>query len=193
MATNRKAVYYLPNGPKNLSSLFPRARWNDIAEYFIQVLDTDEEVVATSPVNKICGCAPDEKIRIHFLNYCGTYDAVDFLKPKISHEDTASEYKNGLSYPLHKTDTGTERYNVGSNDIYDLELMCTEAEMKWLQECFDSPKLYMEWRGTEGQPDDFIPVVKVAGRFEKQKVVDEWFYKFTMQVKLSNEFQTVRN
>lgn len=193
MPLNKKAVYYIPNGPKNLSSLFPRARWNDIAEYFIQVMDVDEEIVATSPVNKICNCAADEKVRLHFLNYAGTYDAVNFLKPKIEHQDTASEYKNGLSYPLHKTDTGTERFNVNSNDTYEVKLYCNEADMPWLQECADSPKIYMEWRGIEGQADDFIPVVKIAGKFDKQKVVGEFSYEFIFQYKLSNEFITVRN
>lgn len=188
-----KGAYYIPNGIKNLKLLFPTINYDDVQEYFIEVLNRNGNVVATTPLNKVCNCAADEKIRVHFLNYAGTYDALNFQKPKIVHEDTAGEYENGLSYPLEKTDTGIERFNVKSNDIYEVKLKCREQDMPWLQECADSPKMFIEWVGTEGQPDDYLPIVKSSGKFEKLKNVEEYNYEFVIQFKLSNEFQTIRN
>lgn len=191
MAT--QSAYYIPNGPKNLKPLIPLAPWDDIVEFYVEVLDELEDVVATSPVNRICNCASDEKERVHFLTYLSPYDALNFNKPKISHEDTATEYQATLNYPLSKTDTGIERYNVRSNDIHEVKLNCKESDMAWLQECADSPKLFIEWIGTEGQPDDYIPVVKISGKFDKLKNVDEYDYEFVLQFKLSNEFTSIRN
>jgi hypothetical protein len=188
-----ESVYYIPNGPKNIASLFPVVDLSQVSEYFVSVVDTESNIVASSPINKICKCAADEKIRIHFLNYLGTYDALNFLKPKIVHEDTASEFQNALNDPLEKTDTGIERFNVRANDTYEARLKCNETDMPWLMECFDSPKLFMEWTGIEGQADDYLPIVKIAGKADKLKNVDEYAYEFILQFKLSNEYQTIRN
>lgn len=186
-------VYYIPNGPKNIASLFPNVDFTQVSEYFISVLDTAGINVATSPVNKVCSCGPDDKVRIHFLNYLGTYDAVNFIMPKIVHEDTASEFQNALSDPLSKTDTGTERFNVQSNDTYEVLLKCNETDMPWLMECKDSPKAFMEWTGTEGQSDDYLPVVIIAAKVDKLKNVNEFSYLFVMQFKLANAYNSIRN
>ena len=63
----------------------------------------------------------------------------------------------------------------------------------FLQELADSPKLFMEWKGIEGQADDYIPVVKIAGKFDKVKNVDEFRYQFVLEFKLSNDFLSIRN
>jgi hypothetical protein len=188
-----QSVYYIPNGPKNLVSLFPVVQFGDVAEYFVQVLDSIEDIVASTPVNNIYACSADEKVRIHFLNYLGTYDAINFKKPTIEHEDTDSTYQAALNYPLNKTDTGIERFNVTSNDTYEARLKCLEPDMPWLMECQDSPKAFMEWLGTEGQPDNYIPVVIITAKGVKLKNDKEFDYEFVLQFKLSNEFITIRN
>lgn len=188
-----KSVYLIPSGPKNIDSLFPTIDFSQVKEYFIEAKNTDNVVVATTPLYQSNCCCPEEKIRIHFLNYVGTYDAINFRKPSIVHEDAADEFKKGLSYPLQKTDTGSERFNVNSNDTYTAKIYCNEGDMPFLQELADSPKMFMEWKGTEGQPDDYIPVVKIAGKFDKLKNVDEWRYEFVLEFKLSNDFSSLRN
>lgn len=188
-----KGAYYIPSGPKNLQSLFPTLNFANISDYYIQVEDGSNNVMATSPAYKCNCCCPDDKIRIHFLNNLGTYDAVNFRKPAVEHDDASSQYKNGLSYPLQKTDTGNERFNVSSNDTYTALLKCNESDMPWLQELADSPKMYLEWTGIEGQSDDYIPIIKKDGKFEKLKNQNEFDYEFTLEFTLSNDFLTVRN
>lgn len=187
------SVYLIPAGPKNLQSLFPGIDFSQVTDYYLEVKNTDNTVVATTPTYKSNCCCPDDKIRIHFLNYLGAYDAVNFRKPAVEHADTSTQYKNGLNYPLQKTDTGTERFNISSNDTYTALLKCKEADMPWLQELADSPKMYLEWTGIEGQADDYIPIIKTDGKFEKLKNQIEFDYEFTLEFKLSNEFYSIRN
>jgi hypothetical protein len=184
-------VFYIPAGPKNLSALFPSINWDNVKSYNIEVTD-GSSTIATSPVIKV-SCCPDDFIRLHFVNSLGGVDAVSFLKPKVIHEDTASEYQNALGYPLQKTDTGIERFNVKGNDTYEAKYKCNEGDMNWLRELADSPKIFLEWIGTESQADDYIPVVKIAGKFEKVKNIDEFQYEFIIQFKLSNDYIMQRN
>lgn len=188
-----KSVFLIPAGPKNLAALFPTIDFSKVTEYYIEVKTTDNALVATTPLYKSNWCCADDKIRILFLNYLGTYDSVNFPKPSIIHEDAAEEYKKGLRDPLQKSDTGTERFNVSGMDTYSAKLNCNEPDMPFLQELADSPKIFLEWKGTEGQPDDYIPVVKIAGKFDKLKNVDEFRYQFVLEFKLSNEYFSIRN
>jgi hypothetical protein len=184
------SVYLIPDGTKNLQSLFPAVPWSNVKDYYVEVLDEDNNVVATTPLNVIACC---DECRLHFINYLGGYDSVNFLKPAIVHEASASEYKKSVNIPLSKTDTGSERFNVTANDTYEARRYCREDEMVWLQECMDSPKAFMEWTGIEGQANDYLPIVLLNGKFDKQKNKDEWVYEFVVQFKLSNEFQTLKN
>ncbi len=191
MAT--QAVYLIPDGPKNLASLFPEINWNDITEYFIQVLDVNNLIVGTTPTIKLCNCVNDESVVISFLNYLGAFDTVIFQKPHVVHEPLSSEYKKGLNHPLSKTDTGIERFNVTSNDMYEAKRKCTEDEMIWLQECADSPKAFMAWAGIQGQADNYLPIRILDFKFDKLKNQNEYEYDFIIQFKLSNEFMSIRN
>lgn len=188
-----KSVFLIPAGPKNLKSLFPGVDFSRVSDYYLEIKNTGNTVVATTPVYKCNCCCTDDKIRIHFLNYLGTYDAVNFRKPAIEHDDTSAQYKNGLSYPLQKTDTGTERFNVSSNDIHTALLKCKEADMPWLQELADSPKMFLEWTGIEGQADDYIPIIKKDGKFDKLKNQEEFDYEFILEFELSNDYFAIRN
>jgi hypothetical protein len=185
-------VYLLPDGPKNLAAIFTGVNFDTVTDYYIQAMD-GSTVVATSVVNHNCKCNNDESVSVHFLNYLGAIDSVIFPKPKILHDASGGEFINGLSYPLSKTDTGIERFNVRSNDTYEAKRICTEAEMVWLQEAMDSPKAFMEWNGEEEQPDDYLPIVILNGKFEKQKNEREYSYEFVLTFKYSNEFMIIRN
>lgn len=185
-------VFNIPSGPKNLAVLFPELNWDLIVSYNVEVTD-GASTVATSPVFKSHCCCPDDKIRLHFLNSLGTFDAVNFLKPHVIHEDASDQFQNALGYPFQKTDTGIERFNIKSNDTYEAKVKCNELDMPWLRELADSPKIFLEWAGTEGQADSYIPVVKIAGKFDKLKNTDEFQYEFIIQFKFSNDYITQRN
>lgn len=183
----------IPNGTKNLTPLFPSIDWNNISEYYVEVYDTANDLIATTAVNKLRDWNNDECIRVHFLNYQSTFDAINFMKPKVTHEDKSSEFKKSLSYPLNKSSGSIQRFNINSNDTYEAKYKCTEDDMLWLQECADSPILLLEWQGTEEQEDGYIPLIKIDGKFDKLKNVQEYDYEFVIQFKLSNEFMTIRN
>ncbi len=187
--------YLLPNVPKNLSSLMPTIIWDDIEEYLIQALDRGESIIATSTIHKMgCCCKEGEYIRIHFLNYLGTYDAMNFEHYTIIHEPESSSYEKSLRFPLSKTDTGIERFNVRSNETFQLKTSAyTEKDMDWLMELADSPKAYIEWKGKEGQPDSYIPIIILNGKKEKRKLEERYNYEFILEAKFANEKIILRN
>lgn len=177
-----------------MAAIFPQIDFSELEEYSIEVSDYTNTVVATTPLNKFSCCCSDDKVRIHFLNYLGTFDAVNFNKPKVLHEPTSSEYKRSLPAALSKTSTGFERFNVVSNDSKEAKNNCyKEPDMKWLQELADSPKALEEWKGIQSQADEYLPVKLLDTKFEKQKNEREYIYDFVIQYKLSNEFKTIRN
>jgi hypothetical protein len=191
MANN---ISYIPNGPKNLATVFPTIDFGDVAEYYIEVVNPTGIAIATTTLNQIQCCCSEDKVRLVFLNYLGTYDAVNFIKPKVLHETTSSEYEKGLPNILLKTSTGSERFNIKSNDTYETKTNCyNENDMLWLQELADSPKVFIEWKGTQGQPDSFLPVILTSKKFEKVKQQNDFKYEFVVEFKLSNEYFTIRN
>jgi len=84
----------------------PAIDLSQVVEYFIEAKNTDDVVVASTTTFINNCCCPDDKIRIHFLNYCGTYDAINFLKPVIEHDDVSSQFKNGLRLSFTKNRCG---------------------------------------------------------------------------------------
>ena len=186
-------IYYIPNGPKNLASLFPTVDWNEVSEYFVAVMNTSDEVMASTVLNKICSCCDEDKVRLHFLNHLGTYDAINFPKPKIERESVSDQYRDGLTDPLDKEDTGMERFNVLSNETSEVKLKCQEKDLPWLMECADSPKAFIEWKGIEGQLDSYMPVVILDSKKVVLKNDLEFEYEFILSYKLSNEYSTIRN
>lgn len=166
-------------------------------QYFLEVFADDgggSAQILTTPIFKTgCCCVPD-KVRVHFLNYLGTFDAINFNPPQIIHATTSSDYQRSLSYPLLKTDSGVERFNVRSNESYECRTGCYgEPQMNWCMELMDSPKAFMEWKGTQGQADSFLPIKVEDVKFEKQKEEDRYNYELVLQFKVANEKIILRN
>lgn len=186
-------VYLIPAGPKNLSSIFPDVDWLDVDEYYVQVTDTDDAVVATTPLIAVIP-VPMQYIRLYFLNYLGCYDAVNFLKPNVSFGATDTNYQKSLNYPLQKSDTGIERYNVRANDTFTTsQIQYDETAMPWLQELLNSSKVFMDWTGKQGQADDYLPVVIQEAKFDKMKRNGDYNYELPVKFILSNEYINIRN
>jgi len=188
-------IFYIPDGPKNLSNIFTSINFTDVVEYYLEILDaSNTTVIATTPINQLQCCCKDDKIRLHFMNYLGTYDAVNFMKPKIIHETSSKEYEKGLPNVLQKHNTGAERFDIKSNDIYEAVTNCyNEEAMLWLQELSDSPKVFLEKTGQQGQADYMLPIIITSKKFDKLKNQNEFRYTFTIEFKLSNEYLTIRN
>lgn len=185
-------IYLIPNGPKNLAELFPAIDWQKVDEYYVEAYDHLENHVATTPINKIGCCCTEDKVRIHFLNYLGSFDAVNFELVKQSHTNTSSQYKRSLSIPLLKTSTGAERFNVRSNESFIARTKCyQETNYSWCMELLDSPKAFLEWKGTQGQDDSFLPIVILDAKFDRDP--EDHTFVFTVEYKLGNEKIIIRN
>lgn len=187
-------VFYIPNGPKDLRAIFTDIDFSKVDEYYIEVLDLAEEVVATTTINKMGCCCNEDMVRIRFLNYLGTYDGINFSRPVVSHKPESNQYINGLTAVLNKTDTGIERANVRANDTKLCVNNCyNQEDVKWLQELCDSPKAFEEWTGTEQQADSFLPIRILDRAFDKAKNVDDYLVAFELEYVMANGSFIIRN
>lgn len=188
-------AFYIPNGPKNLQTLFPLVDFNDVAKYYVEVKNANGTVIATSPLNiQCCGCCEDDRVRVNFLNGLGGIDAIDFKLLTQEHETKSSEFEKPTQYPLDKPDHGLGRFNVKANDtfkVYNKEYH--EEDRQWLDEILDSPVAWIQWEGTQGQADSYLPIVILDKKFEKIKENNRFIYELVFEFKLSHEKVIIRN
>lgn len=188
-------AFYIPNGPKNLETLFPLVDFNNVAKYYVEVKNSSGTVIATSPMNiQCCGCCEDDRVRVNFLNGLGGIDAIDFKLLTQEHETKSSEFEKPTQYPLEKPDHGVGRFNVKAGDtlrVYNKEYY--EEDKDWLDEILDSPVAWMQWEGTQGQEDSYLPVVILDKKFTKIKEENRFIYELIVEFKLSHEKFIIRN
>ncbi len=183
---------YIPNGIKNLKSQFPLVNWSNMKDYYLQAIDEDGTVVATTCMN-VVGKYCDDDIRLHFVNYLGAIDSITFTDVEKEGETKSSGFEVGTSYPLIKSIHGLNRSNISSNDTYTAKSVeFEESELVWVQELFDSPICWMEWKGTQGQPDDYTPIVITDKKLGKKKIDDRFQYEAIIEFKLSHERKILR-
>lgn len=189
------SVYYMPTGPKNLDAAFPVAPvdWLSIKSYSVELVASTGTTILTSNTYDLGCCCTDEKARIQFLNYLGTFDGVNFRKPLVIHEPKSEMYVKAGKTSMGKRIISAQRHSVRSNDTWEAKTDCYgELNMPWLQELADSPLAYMQWASKQGQPDDFLAIFILDKPFEKLKNVNEHLYDFSVTYKLSNDFKNIR-
>jgi hypothetical protein len=185
--------FYIPNGPANLSGF--GLNFEEIAEYYVEILNSSDEVIATSPMNQVCGCEDDEDtIRIHFINKLGGIDAINFKIIAKDHESKSDTWERSTSYPLDKTEHGENKFNIKSNKAWHAETIdYPEEDMEWFDEIYDSPQAWIEWPGGEDQPAGFLPIVITDTKTPDQKEADRYTYKKEIEFRMSNEQFNIRN
>lgn len=185
-------VFYIPNGPKNIASLFPAVDFDNVQDYYIEIKNGGGTTIATTPLNIIDNrCCSG--VRLRFLNYLGKIDGLNFNMIGIEHEAVSSSKQVSTTYPLNKATHSISRFDVRANDILTLSnTQYLEAEQDWIQEFFDSPLVWMEWKGIQGQSDSYIPVMVQDSKFLKRKIEDRYEYELLVQVKLSHEKFIIR-
>lgn len=180
-------VFNLPAGPKNLTALLG-VNWTNVDHYNVQLLDDTDAVLLKTPEYYLDCCCDSDKVRIHFRNSLGTFDAVNFLPPRIIRDVESEEYRKTLPSALSKTDGSIERFNIRANVVYECLTTCYDEEHQpWLMELAQTGKGFMEWTGTQGQSDSYIPVRILDGKFEEKKNADEYLYQFRIQFKMAND------
>ena len=189
----KNIVFDVPNGPENLKSIFPEINWSQVQSYSVSVLTDDLKTLAKS--NNVMGCCcNDEKIRIHFINYLGRVDAINFTYVEETFEAKSDTWQKSLNYPLTKSDGGTRRINIKSNESYKATNKCySEEDMNWIKELLSSPIAWLEWKGTEDQPDDYIPIEIIDKKFLPLKNEERYKYEVGFEFKMANENIHLRN
>ncbi len=186
-----KAVY-IPSGTKNLAALFPTVNFNDIEEYIVDLMDITGHALATTTNYLIDSCEGDAA-RIHFLNKLGGIDAMNFKPITTEHGATSDSSERPTVYPLSKPLHAINRFNVKSNETFTLtSIEYSEADMVWVTELLDAPLAWMEWKGTQGQPDSYLPVVIQDQKFQILKEDERYTYEVTILCILSNTRQNIR-
>jgi hypothetical protein len=182
-------LYYIPNGPKNLATLFPAVNWNNVAEYYIQIKEgCDGDAIATSVMNQMDGECCIDVVRVHFLNYSGTWDAVNFKLFVEEHEAKSTFFTKPTNYPLVKSEHAISRFGVKANDTLTLSNRdYREENQKWLNELIDSPVILME------KGDEYIPLTIEDQKMLNHKFEDRYEYELIIQVKPSHERFIIRN
>jgi hypothetical protein len=187
-------AYYIPNGPKNLATFFPDIDFTQVEAYYLDVLDDADEVLATTTINEMDGECCDDKVRLHFVNYLGAVDAINFKLNTDEHEAKSDSMTRSTSYPLVKTQHAINRFNVKANNTRSLAVAdYLEQDMNWINELIDSPMAWREWVGIQAQDDDYIPVVLVDGKILDVKETDRFTYEINAQITDSHEKVILRN
>jgi len=188
-------AYYIPNGPVNLQTLFPSVDFNQVAEYYVELIDNTQSVIATTTMNQVCGCENNEDcIRIHFLNGLGAIDAIDFKMQQKEHEPKSDTFQKPTTHPLNKTEHSIGRFNVKSNDtVRACSVNYYEEDMDWIDEVFDSPLAWIQQPSFQGQSATYLPIIVLDKKNNKMKVEDRYVYQIEIEFKYSHEKFIIRN
>lgn len=188
-------TFLLPSGPKNLQSLFPGVDFSQVDEYYLEIKDQNsgDILATTNRFNRAC-CCNEDTFRLFFVNYVGGIDAVNFRMMTEDHETVSTSWKKSNVYPLAKWDGGTQRYNVTSNESWVGFNTCFgEGDQEWLKELMDTPNAWIQWFGTQGQDDDYIPVVIKDGKFQTRQFEGRYQYVLQIELAMANDNIILRN
>lgn len=180
--------FHVPSGPMNLASLFPGVDFTNVDEYYLELKDQadDSVILTTNHFEKGC-CCNDDTIRIFFVQQSGGIDAANFRLVLKEREVSSGQWEKPLKYPLEKWDGGTQRFNVKSIEMVTCENNCySEADQPWLMQLVESPNTWIQWLGTQGQDNDYLPIVIKDGRFGVRKRDQRYEYVLQIQFAFAN-------
>lgn len=185
-------TYNIPSGTKNFKKLHPTLDIDNIKEYCVELLDSSNNVIGTSStyvVDRWHQC----NIRLLFFNSLGAFDSLNFNILESELSTTSKEIKSPIIYPLSKPQHELKRFNVEANETYHvISDDYYEPEMDWIRELTSSPMLWMEWSGTQGQSDSYLPVVLLDTPNKVKKSLENHTYRIELKFKLSHTYKSQR-
>lgn len=185
--------FQLPAGPMNLQALFPAVIFAQVEEYFLE-LKTGGVVLATTNRYERNDCCCDDTIRLFFVNYLGGIDAINLKYVRVETDVKSTQWKKPLVWPLEKWTGGLQRSNVTAVVMVTAQTDAFEEEdQAWLDEVRASPGAWIQWTGTQGQCDDYLPVVIVDAKYETRKNEERYYYPFIIQFVMANDKIILRN
>lgn len=182
-------TFHIPSGPKNLKGIFPGVDFDKVEEYYLVLQNaSDSSTIATTNKFKRSNCCCGDSYRIFYVNYLGGIDSIEMEKVTEDTDVKSSQWKKQLSYPLNKFDGGTQRFNVTSNEIVKVEnAEFTEDDQEYLKELIATPNAWVQWKGTQGQDDTYLPIVISDGKFTTRKDTERYNYVLELEFQFANE------
>lgn len=192
-------TFLVPAGPLNLATLFPAIDFRQVSEYYLTLVDQNggsdtEGTILTSPVYRKSCCCSDDTLVLFYVNYLGQVDRIHLKKLEELTEVDSKQWKKSLQYPLAKYDGGLQRYAVSSNETITGENTCfDETDQDYLKELLATPNAWVQWTGTQGQDNDYLPVIVKDGKFVTRKSTERYNYALQIEFTFANDNHTVRN
>lgn len=188
-------TFVVPGGPMNIAALFPDVDFDRVEEYYLELINrADDSAIITTPEYKRGCCCDDDTVRIFFVNRLGGIDAINFATIGEDLDVVSQQWKKPLKSPHEKWDGGLQRFNVTSNETVYVENYCyAEEDKEFLKEILETPNAWIQWIGTEGQDDDYIPIVILDGKFGMRAKEQRYNYVLQLAFVYANENLTLRN
>lgn len=186
-------IILLPEGIPNIQSYFPIIHFPDVEEWKVQLLDDEDEVIATSRLNKKDCCCD---IRIHFVNSAGHLDALNFRHLERIQESKSGAWEKPQSRIFDAMKGGLYRQDIKTEDIFELETsFYLESDLPFLQDFANSPIHFIEYNIENGFQISsekkyipfFIPECKIP-----QKAKDVFEFQIVVKGFLSNQRNNFR-
>lgn len=181
-------AYYVPNGPRNLTGIFPDIDFSKVVSYEIVV----NSIASTT--SELDGDCCTDKVRVYFQNALGGIDAINFCLVTEEFETKSDSFVRRLPTDFAKRDSGRKRFGVKANDFLNLtNVEYTEDDREWLKELLESSNVWIDMPPDQGQNWDYVPVIVTDGRFIVKKEADRYVLEFSIQVSKANERIVQRN
>lgn len=181
------ATYHLATGLKDLKALIPELPDDDIEEYFVEVLDSTDTVVITTPHFHVGGCCDGDKVRFFFQTAGGVIDGINgqFYTEEF---DVKAEVgiRNNTANPINHAQFKT---SVKANETRRIVFQIMEEEMTWFKEFLSSP---LVWVANDANTN-YVPVMVVDGKQSTRKFDERYDYQFEVDIQFSNEYKTLRS
>lgn len=173
-------IALLPEGTENLSKIFD-IDFSKVEEYFIQAIDEEGGIVATSGRNRNECCFD---LRIHFQNSFGQLDALNFREAGIEIDSKSGVWERAKSPTYDIGNGGRFRTDIQTETVYFVETpFYTDEEIPFLVEFISSPLHFLEWKISGTDEKDYLPVLISESKIQRG---DDFMNQLATKVILSN-------
>lgn len=191
--TTVPAIVRIPLGVPNIASLFTNVDFNYVTSYFIKFNDHNGNVIGTTSTVTLANVS-DTTVRIYFLNALGEYDSTTFETIKETTQIKSASYIKNLPYNFAKSDTGSLSTNLNALEMFEVRHTSYDPiETEWLKEVMISPKLYVQTKGAQNQPDFLEPIFREDFKFDSYSIAKQYKSEMTFVYRKANDIIVIRN
>lgn len=176
------SVYYIPSGPANLQSMFGAIDFNQVEEYYLEIIGGG--TIGTTPHFNVIGCKED--VTVTYVNHLGAIDSIP-LTVTVESDVKSGSYQRPTSYPLIKSEHGITRNNIKANKVSTGKITLPENQLPILEEYNDTPAAWQQQNG------DYIPVVVSDQKITILKDTNRFAYDVSVEFSLSHERIVLNN